>query len=63
MYAISPALAGLGGGVSENYYVSRQFIAAILGVALFFVFSRIKLETWEKLQIPHVGNCLYTKCY
>jgi cell division protein FtsW (lipid II flippase) len=46
MYAISPALAGLGGGVSENYYVSRQFVAAILGLVLFFVFSKIKLEVW-----------------
>lgn len=52
MYAISPALAGLGGGVSENYYVSRQFVAAILGMILFFVFSKIKLEVWEKWQIP-----------
>jgi cell division protein FtsW len=54
MYAISPALAGLGGGVSENYYVSRQFVAAILGLVLFFVFSKIKLEVWEKWQIPMI---------
>jgi cell division protein FtsW len=54
MYAISPALAGLGGGVSENYYVSRQFIAIILGLVLFFIFSRIKLETWAKLQLPMI---------
>ena len=41
MYAISPALAAQGGGVSDSYFVIRQFIAIILGIVAFFIASRI----------------------
>jgi cell division protein FtsW len=50
MYAISPALAGLGGGVSDSYFVTRQLIAVIIGIIAFFVVSRISLENWLKWQ-------------
>lgn len=52
MFAISPALAALGGGVSDNYYVMRQFIAIILGCVAFFVVSRIPLKLWDRFKIP-----------
>jgi cell division protein FtsW len=52
MFAISPALAALGGNVSDNYFVSRQFIAIILGCLAFFVASRISINTWKVLQKP-----------
>ena len=54
MYAISPALAAQGGGVSDNYFVSRQFIAIILGFVAFFAASRIPLSMWERWQKPLV---------
>lgn len=50
MFAISPALAALGGNVPDNYFVSRQFIAIILGCIAFFATSRIPLFYWEKYQ-------------
>lgn len=50
MYAISPAMAALSGEVSDNYYVGRQFIAIILGLFVFFISSKIKLETWQRWQ-------------
>ena len=50
MYAISPALAGLGGGVSDNYFVVRQFMAVIIGVVAFYVVSKIPLDSWLKWQ-------------
>lgn len=52
MYAISPALAALGGDVSENYYVGRQMIAILLGVVVFYIASKITFETWERWQKP-----------
>ena len=52
MYAISPALAAQGGGVGENYFVSRQFIAILLGLVAFFVAAKTPLSWWEKWQKP-----------
>ncbi len=52
MFAISPALAALGGNVGDNYFVSRQFIAIILGCIAFFIASRISIDTWKLLQKP-----------
>jgi cell division protein FtsW len=54
MYAISPALAAQGGGVSDSYFVTRQFVAIVLGVVAFFVASKISLETWVRWQKPMV---------
>jgi cell division protein FtsW len=52
MYAISPALAAQGGGVSDSYFVSRQFIAIILGLFAFWVTSRVPFSFWERWQKP-----------
>lgn len=52
MYSISPALAAQGGGVGQNYFVTKQFVAVILGIVAFIFASRVSLKTWEKLQQP-----------
>lgn len=52
MYAISPALAAQGGNVSDNYFVSRQFIAIILGLAAFWFTSKVPFSFWERWQKP-----------
>lgn len=54
MYAISPALAAQGGNVGDNYFVSRQFIAIILGFVAFLLAARIPLSIWERWQKPLV---------
>ena len=51
MYAISPALAAQGGNVSDNYFVSRQFIAIILGLAAFWFTSKVPFSFWQRWQI------------
>ena len=58
MYAISPALAAQGGGVSDNYFVSRQFIAIILGLLAFWATSKIPFTMWERWQKPLLGFAL-----
>lgn len=58
MYAISPALAAQGGNVGDNYFVSRQFIAIILGFIAFFATSRIPLVFWERWQKPLIISAL-----
>lgn len=52
MFAISPALAAQGGGVGDNYFVSRQFIAIVLGCVAFFATTRIPVAFWERWQVP-----------
>lgn len=52
MYAISPALAAQGGGVNDNYFVSRQFVAIILGLFAFWVTSRVPFSFWSRWQKP-----------
>lgn len=52
MYAISPALAAQGGNVSDNYFVSRQFIAIVLGFIVFWFTAKIPLSFWQKIQKP-----------
>ena len=54
MYSISPALAALGGGVSDNYFVTKQFIATICGLIALVAASRIPLVAWERWQKPLV---------
>jgi cell division protein FtsW len=54
MYAISPALAAQGGDVGENYFVTKQFIAIVLGLGVFFAVAKIPLSIWEKWQKPLV---------
>lgn len=52
MYAISPALAAQGGNVSDNYFVTRQFIAILLGLGVFLFFSKVPLNSWKRLALP-----------
>jgi cell division protein FtsW len=58
MYAISPALAALGGDVSDNYFVMRQFIAVVIGIATFWGVSKVSIDTWQKLQKPLIITTL-----
>lgn len=51
VYSISPAL-GKAHNVSGDTYVARQGIAIGLGLAAFFVTSRIPIKTWQKFCIP-----------
>lgn len=50
MYAISPALAAQGGGVSDNYFVTKQLVAVFLGFMAFAAAARIPLEVWGRWQ-------------
>lgn len=49
--AISPGLAA-GRGVPQNYYVTKQITAAILGVVTFFMASRISFGFMRKMIKP-----------
>lgn len=51
VFAISPALSALN-DVSETYYVSKQFIAILIGVAVFVVAGMFNPNTWRKLEMP-----------
>lgn len=50
MYAISPALAALGGDVNDNYFVLRQFVAVMVGIVAFILASKIPFNKWHKYQ-------------
>lgn len=52
MYSISPALAAQGGSVSDSYFVTRQFIAIIMGIVVFFIVSKIPIVKWLKWKKP-----------
>src|SRR5690554_1120952 len=51
VYAISPGMSALS-GVSETYYISKQFIAILLGIAAFLVLSKIPYQFWRKAVLP-----------
>lgn len=51
VYAISPGLAAQK-NVSENYYVSKQITAILLGLITFGIISQIPLSVWHRLQKP-----------
>ncbi|HSX43906.1 MAG TPA: putative peptidoglycan glycosyltransferase FtsW [Candidatus Saccharimonadales bacterium] len=51
IYAISPGLSAQK-HVSENYYVSKQFIAIGLGVVAFLITANLPLSIWRRLQTP-----------
>ncbi len=51
VYAIGPGLAAQK-NVSENYYISKQFIAIILGIAAFATVSNLPVRLWRKLEVP-----------
>lgn len=47
VYAISPGIAA-SRQVSEQYLVSKQIIAIVLGIGTFFVFSLVPYNAWRK---------------
>lgn len=51
VYAISPGLAA-GKHVSDNYYVTKQIIAVLLGVISFIITSQVPVHWWRRLQVP-----------
>lgn len=53
VYAISPSMSALR-GVSESYFISKQFIAIVLGITAFVILSKFPYQTWRKLIIPLV---------
>lgn len=51
VYAISPGMSALS-GVSETYYILKQFIAILLGVAAFVILSKVPYQYWRKAVMP-----------
>jgi cell division protein FtsW len=51
IYAISPGLS-VQKQVSENYYVSKQFITIGLGIVSFLITANVPVNTWRHLQKP-----------
>ncbi len=51
VYAISPGMSVLK-GVSESYYISKQLIAILLGVAAFVILSKVPYTYWRKVVKP-----------
>ncbi len=51
IYAISPGLS-VQKNVSENYYISKQFIAIGLGVITFLITAHMPLAVWRRIQTP-----------
>lgn len=51
VYSIGPALAQ-STNVSDNYYVTRQIIAIVIGLVMFGIASRIPMSVWRKLCTP-----------
>lgn len=51
VYAISPGLAAQR-ALSDNYYITKQLLAIVIGSVAFFAASRIKLSDLYKLQKP-----------
>jgi cell division protein FtsW len=54
VYAISPGLAEQR-GVGENYFISKQILAVVLGFVVFLTTSNIPLPFWRKLEKPLVA--------
>ncbi len=51
IYAISPGLSAQN-NVSDNYFINRQLLATLLGVASFIVLANLPLNTWKHYQKP-----------
>ncbi|MDB5186307.1 MAG: Stage sporulation protein [Candidatus Saccharibacteria bacterium] len=51
VYSISPGLAAVR-NVNENYFVSKQLIAILLGIVTFIVVAAVPLHKWKEWQRP-----------
>ena len=51
LYAISPGLA-VQNHVGDNYYVNKQLIAIVLGIAAFVTLSNVPVSWWRTIQKP-----------
>lgn len=51
VYAISPGLAAQR-NLSENYYISKQLIAILIGAGVFLVTANIPLDKWRTIEKP-----------
>ncbi|HSX44596.1 MAG TPA: putative peptidoglycan glycosyltransferase FtsW [Candidatus Saccharimonadales bacterium] len=51
IYAISPALS-IQKQVSENYFVSKQLIAIVLGLVVFVATANLPISYWRQLKNP-----------
>ncbi len=51
VFAISPALSATN-NVSDNYYVSKQAIAILMGFAAFLITANLKPQIWRKIEKP-----------
>lgn len=54
VYAISPGMSAMR-GVSESYYISKQLIAILLGIAAFVIMSQVPYNWWRRMVLPLVG--------
>lgn len=54
VYSIGPGLAAQK-HVSDNYYVGKQIIAILIGLAAFSAVAFVPLKTWQRLQRPVIG--------
>jgi len=54
IYAISPGLSA-SRGVSENYYITKQLIAILLGVVAFGIMAFTPLNFWKRARTPLVA--------
>lgn len=57
VYAISPGLAAQR-RVSANYYVFKQVIAILLGIAAFVIASQLPLKFFKRATMPLVAVCV-----
>lgn len=51
VFAISPALSATN-NVSDNYYVSKQAIAIVMGFVAFLIAANLKPQIWRKFEKP-----------
>src|SRR5579871_3205642 len=49
IYSISPGLS-LANHVSQNYFINKQLLAVVLGIAAFLGAAYVPLTTWKRLQ-------------